>query len=168
MSGPYLATLEDLDDIVALLDARAAWLRARRIEQWPDRISRDSIAQTIASGETFVVRDQETVTATVTLDSYMDPDFWKQDEHAEQAVYLSKLAARPEYRGLGARLLTWCAVTAHLRGYRWLRLDAAKTNLALRRFYQRQGFRHLRTVDLPHRRSGALFARDVSTLRICG
>lgn len=40
-----------------------------------------------------------------------------------------------------------------------LRLDCAKHNARLRTYYDAHGFTHVRTVDLAHRESGALFER---------
>ncbi len=60
-------------------------------------------------------------------------------------------------QSLGAALLDWAAGRATEAGR--LRLDAWKTNAALHTYYTSLGFTHLRTVDLPHRRSGALFER---------
>ena len=42
-------------------------------------------------------------------------------------------------------------------GRPWLRLDCAKHNTRLHDYYRAHGFTHLRTIDLPHRESGALF-----------
>jgi hypothetical protein len=46
----------------------------------------------------------------------------------------------------------------------WLRVDAWKTNPDLGRYYESQSFAHVRTVDLPHRRSGALYQRPAGSV----
>jgi hypothetical protein len=43
-----------------------------------------------------------------------------------------------------------------------LRLDAWRTNEALHAYYRKAGFQHVRTVEYPHRGSGALFQRATS------
>jgi hypothetical protein len=45
-------------------------------------------------------------------------------------------------------------------GPRFIRVDCATGNGELHGYYKRLGFSHVRTVDLPHRRSGALFQRQ--------
>ncbi|MEU5725052.1 GNAT family N-acetyltransferase [Micromonospora sp. NPDC047738] len=62
-------------------------------------------------------------------------------------------------RNIGGALLDWAARVAASRGCRWLRLDAWRTNEALHRYYERQGFSPIRVVELAHRGSGALFQR---------
>ncbi|MCX4387635.1 hypothetical protein OG777_11920 [Micromonospora peucetia] len=47
----------------------------------------------------------------------------------------------------------------------YLRLNAWKANAALHCYYLGQGFRHVRTVDVPGRNSGALFERPISLRR---
>lgn len=44
-------------------------------------------------------------------------------------------------------------------GTRWLRIDVWTTNPALQRYYQGQGFRHVRTLANTDYPSGALFQR---------
>ena len=61
--------------------------------------------------------------------------------------------------GIGRALLDWAGRRTLADGLRRLRLDCAKTNAALQGYYRSLGFRHVRTVDLPHRASGALFER---------
>jgi len=46
-------------------------------------------------------------------------------------------------------------------GKQWLRQDAGRTNEDLHAYYRRLGFDHIRTVELPHCGSGALFQRRV-------
>ena len=58
-------------------------------------------------------------------------------------------------------MLDWAADLAAGRGLTWLRLDAWRTSDRLHAYYRRHGFTHMRTVDLPHRGSGAIFQRRV-------
>ncbi|WP_328807845.1 GNAT family N-acetyltransferase [Nonomuraea antri] len=106
--------------------------------------------------------------ATIALDDHADPEFWTLDDDPGAALYVHKLAvARPwSGSGLGDALLDWACATAHSAGLPWLRLDCAKANPRLQDYYRGRGFRHVRTVDLAHRASGALFERpsaDVPT-----
>jgi GNAT superfamily N-acetyltransferase len=67
----------------------------------------------------------------------------------------------PAARGVGSALLDAAAQLASATGRQRLRLDAWRTNFALHDYYRRNGFKHVRTVDLAHRGSGALFERPV-------
>ncbi|GGN96281.1 hypothetical protein GCM10010112_87400 [Actinoplanes lobatus] len=64
--------------------------------------------------------------------------------------------------GIGGKLLAWVSEKAAEAGRHWLRLDAWRTNPHLHAYYLGHGFRHVRTIDLPHRGSGALFQRAIS------
>ena len=63
--------------------------------------------------------------------------------------------------GLASAARSWTSRgdQAARRQLPWLRLDCNKANEQLQAYYQRQAFTYLRTVDLPHRVSGALFQR---------
>lgn len=63
----------------------------------------------------------------------------------------------PAARGVGAALIDLAAVVALANGRKRLRLDAWQTNTALHRYYESQGFTHVRTLPYTHRGSGALF-----------
>lgn len=101
---------------------------------------------------------------TITVDDEADPDFWTPAERAEPTLHVHRMIVRRAAAGadLGSRLLDWANDLAGSTGHRWLRLDAWKTNEALHRYYERQGFARLRTMDLPQRGSGALFERRVA------
>lgn len=161
------ASVRDLDDFLDVLATASARLHARGLDQWPVRFADERVRPDIEAGDAYVVRDSDgQVIATVIFNAQGDPDFWTPDELAEPAFYLNKIATLGGHRGLGAALLDWCGREAALRGADLLRLDAWRTNHELHRYYLRQGFRHVRTVELPHRRSGALFerpARDLTT-----
>ncbi|MEV4103899.1 GNAT family N-acetyltransferase [Nonomuraea sp. NPDC049649] len=168
----------DLRGVLALLADTAGWLHARGVKQWPrEGFGPDRIMPLIEERVLFLLDDElraldpdepATPVATIALDRYADPEFWTQDDDPGAALYVHKLAvARPwSGSGLGDALLDWAGATAYGAGLPWLRLDCAKRNERLQRYYRRRGFRHLRTVDLPHRASGALFQRRAADLQI--
>jgi ribosomal protein S18 acetylase RimI-like enzyme len=60
---------------------------------------------------------------------------------------------------VGQVMLDWATKRAAAASKRWLRLDAWKDNVGLHSYYERTGFQLVRIVNLPHRRSGALYQR---------
>lgn len=68
----------------------------------------------------------------------------------DPAVYVHRLAVAQTHRGsrLGQRLLVWVGQRAAERGAASVRLDCATDNPGLRRFYEEQGFRHIRDVTV--------------------
>ena len=133
------ATPDDLDDVLDLLAEAASWLRARGIEQWPTCFPREQIAESIARGETHVVREGATAVATLAL-QWEDPFFW--GERPPDAGYVHRVAVRRAFagRGLGVQLLDWADQQIAARGRRYLRLDCMAENTGLCAYYEGLGF----------------------------
>ena len=154
------AAVDELDIVLELLHQRITWLRNRGSDQWSTwQAWPEKLAVALACGQVWLLTENDVPVGTVTLNEHADADFWTPIERAERALYLAKLAVRPDRagRGYGLRLLRAAGDIADRRGRHLLRLDAWKNNHGLHAYYTRHGWQHLRTVDLPHRRSGALF-----------
>ncbi|WP_169943919.1 GNAT family N-acetyltransferase [Microbispora sp. H11081] len=170
----------DLQGVLALLARTAGWLNGLGVRQWPaGGFPAERIEPLIDEGVMYVLDTAEgspgdtaedaagntgvrVPVATIAVDGHADPEFWTQADRPGDALYVHKLAVSRDYSGcgLGEALLGWAALRAAVHGRSRLRLDCAKDNARLQSFYRRAGFRHVRTVDLPHRASGALFERD--------
>jgi ribosomal protein S18 acetylase RimI-like enzyme len=90
-------------------------------------------------------------------------------------VYVHRLAVAQTHRGsrLGQRLLAWVEERATERGAAFVRLDCATDNPSLRRFYEQQGFRHVRDVTVTALGGGrqltsSLYERELARWRIGG
>lgn len=149
----------EIDQAVSLVTTRADWLRGRGMDQWNHRDLSPDVRTAVEAGLCWLLLDGETPVATVTLATTADPDFWTPEEIAQPALYVSKAATALTHQGqgLGRLLLHTAATYAHGLGIRRLRWDVWKTNTALQQHYLEAGATYLRTVDLPHRFSGALF-----------
>ncbi|MEU1389063.1 MULTISPECIES: GNAT family N-acetyltransferase [unclassified Nonomuraea] len=168
----------DLPGVLRLLADTAEWLHTQGVRQWPRQgFGPERIEPLIEERVLYLLDDelryldpdvQAPPVATIALDGNADPEFWTPADDPGAALYVHKLAvARPwSGSGLGDALLDWACSAARSAGLPWLRLDCAKANPRLQEYYRMRGFRHIRTVDLPHRSSGALFqrpSRDLST-----
>ncbi|MEU3162736.1 GNAT family N-acetyltransferase [Streptosporangium sp. NPDC006930] len=173
------ATDGDLEGVLALLAETAGWLNGRGVRQWPaDGFPAGRITPLIGEGVLYLLERQAGEerpdldaddgrvreggpVATLALDGHADPEFWSRDDEPSSALYVHKLAVARDHAGtgLGEALLDWAGLRALALGKRWLRLDCSKDNPRLQDYYRGQRFAHLRTVDLPHRASGALFQR---------
>jgi GNAT superfamily N-acetyltransferase len=170
------AVPENLDLLIAFRDEASSWLADRGIDQWTQPwptqdLMAEGMLRNIRAGETFIVWDDATPAATITVDRWANPDLWTPEEAAEPAMYAHKLTVARAYagRGLGVELLDWAGSRAAAASARWLRVDVWTTNRKLQRYYLAQGFTHVRTVDLAHNPSGALFqrpARQAATPRL--
>ncbi|MFC7644256.1 GNAT family N-acetyltransferase [Streptosporangium lutulentum] len=141
------------------------WLNGRGVRQWPvGGFPAERISPLIAEGVLYLLdgeRGEERPAATIALDGHADPEFWAPEDGPGTALYVHKLSVARGYsgRGLGEALLDWAGLRVLATRRRWLRLDCSKDNPRLQDYYRGQRFAHLRTVDLPHRASGALFQR---------
>lgn len=86
------------------------------------------------------------------------------DHPPDDAGYIRRLANDRDYaaHGIGGELLDYASQLVAGTGRRWLRPDCAKNNTRLHDYYRAHGFNHLRTIDLPHHESGALFQRPAA------
>ena len=165
-----VATLDDESTIRALQDEAIAWLATRGTDQWQPaamqqrlkhRGSDRGLVPAIGRGEVFMVREGGKVVGSLTIDDYADPEFWRPEDDPASALYVHRMIVSRSVAGrdIGGAMLEWCASEALRRGRDTLRLDAWRTNHDLHRYYQRHGFRIVRTVNLPHRGSGVLLER---------
>ena len=159
------AAAEDVPALLALRAEAEGWLRTKGTDQWSDpETGERAIAKWRASideGRAWVVvGERGKVLATVSRGP-VDRDFWKDDDHPESALYLYKLIVAREASGLrlGARVIDWMSRLAALEGRTWVRIDTWRTNTELHAYYERLGFKHLRTEAPPHSRSGWLAQR---------
>lgn len=156
------AKSDEAEIIATMWSEAAGWLLSRGINQWQYPASMEKISRDIERGTAHVVLDDDSCVGTITIDEYADPEFWVPTDFPEDALYAHRVITRPEARGisLGAAMLDWASLQAKKAGKSWLRVDAWKTNTDLGQYYQAQGFEKVRTVDLPHRLSGALYQRE--------
>lgn len=147
--------------VASMWDEAAKWLASKGSDQWQYPASLEKITRDMAHGTLYVARANGQYIGTITVDTSADPEFWSSEDLPETALYGHRIIVRPSGRGqeIGAALLDWASQKAERTGKRWFRVDAWKTNAELGRYYEAQGFQWVRTVDLPHRRSGALYQR---------
>jgi ribosomal protein S18 acetylase RimI-like enzyme len=156
------AVAGDLRTVLSIVHSVQGWLHRQGHDQWPDgspSLGPVRIGAQIERGEFWIASEDRDPVAVIALSRDGDPDFWTPAELAEPAIYVSKAAVlrRAAGRGIGGTLLRWACDRAFADGIPDVRLDVWKTNLGLQRYYRRQGWQHLRTVEAPGRNSGALF-----------
>ncbi|MEU6800348.1 GNAT family N-acetyltransferase [Streptomyces neyagawaensis] len=159
------AAAEDVPALLALRVEAEGWLRTKGTDQWSDpETGERAISKWRASideGRAWVVvSESDEVLATVSRGP-VDRDFWTDEDRPETALYLYKLmvARNASGRQLGARVIDWMSRLAALEGRTWVRIDTWRTNNGLHAYYERLGFKHVRTEEPSHRRSGWLAQR---------
>ncbi|MDT3396142.1 GNAT family N-acetyltransferase [Streptomyces sp. B1866] len=129
--------------------------------QWQYPADTKKILRDIERGNAYIAHCGADYMGTVTVDDFADPEFWKPADDPQSALYGHRIITSQIAigRSIGVALIDWASLKAEKAGKDWFRVDAWKTNTQLGDYYERMGFEHIRTVDLPHRRSGALYQR---------
>ena len=162
------ATAADVEAVLDLVIDAVGWLAERGSDQWQytSERHRRAIERATSRGEVWVVSDDTYATvATITLNSYADPEFWTDDDDPADALYVHRMAVARTASGheVGSTMLDWAARQAVDSGKKWLRLDAWANNTALHDYYRQRGFQPVRLLRYGHRGSGALFQRPATT-----
>ncbi len=155
------AQSEELGTVESILRGASTWLASRGIDQWQYPPHRDRITGALERGDCFLAFVDGHPVATIQVDTFADSEFWEPADRPDSALYVHRMAVSRSSAGMGvgSALLDWATERAVTAGKAWLRLDAWKDNPGLHRYYEGEGFNLLRIVDLPHRKSGALFQR---------
>ncbi len=170
-----LATPDDLELIIGLIDKAADWLRTKGTNQWaapwPTRPERDErVLRGLLAGSTWLVVDRGTPVATAT--SWRLPgqrELWTAQELSEPAVYMSRLVLNREYTstGAGAALTEWVGARGREEyGAAELRIDVWTGNLKLHGYYMSQDFEFLRYHPDRSYPSGALFHKPIARIKV--
>ncbi|MFI1029248.1 GNAT family N-acetyltransferase [Streptomyces sp. NPDC020951] len=155
---------------MALRTQAEEWLQTKGTDQWSDpETGERAISKWRASideGRSWVVVGAHgEVLATVSRGP-VDRDFWTDADRPETALHLYKLMVAREAAGrqLGIRVIDWMSRLAALEGRTWVRIDTWRTNSGLHAYYERMGFKHVRTEMASHRLSGWLAQRPAGEL----
>ena len=171
-----LATTEDFDTILGLIEEASAWLRTKDTDQWadpwPTRDARDArVTRGLAGGKTWIVWDEDVAAATVTLTPKLNPKVWSRPactcDLSERAVYAHRLITARSHKGLGlgAQLIDWAGLGARYRyGAKWIRIDVWGTNTGLHDYYLSTGFEPCGICEDSGYPSGKLFQKRTARI----
>ncbi len=173
-----LAVPGDLDEVRGLVREAADWLRTSKntdqwARPWPNRAGqRERILNDLLKGKTWIVWDDTTAVATITIDTeeplaLNEQPVWPAHKRHELALYVRRVIVSRSYAGLGlgAALLDWASDVANRgHGAALIRIDVWTTNTDLHAYYERQRFIRREGRDpreLADYPSQALFEREV-------
>jgi GNAT superfamily N-acetyltransferase len=171
-----LATTEDFEAVLGLIDDAATWLRTKDTNQWaapwPDRVARDArVMRGLAGKKTWIAWDGDTAAATITLTPRLNPKVWSRPactcDLSERSVYAHRLITARSHagRGLGAQLIDWAGLRARYGyGARWIRIDVWSSNTALHDYYLGKGFEPCGFCGDSEYPSGKLFQKRTSRI----
>jgi ribosomal protein S18 acetylase RimI-like enzyme len=169
-----LATPDDLEVILGLIDDAADWLRTRKTSQWskpwPNRLERDlRVVRGLMACRTWLVEDNGIPVATVTYREDGNHDLWTPEERLDPAAYMSRLVISRRYAGLGvgAELTDWAGARAR-REFRaeTLRIDVWTDNYRLHEYYMGHGFSFVRQHKDDAYPSAVLLAKPTEDIKV--
>lgn len=145
------ATVDDVQTVLMVVRAAAAWVAARGSDQWAYYLTDDAVGLVryrVERHEVYLFRDAgQRAVGTLCL-QWADTTYWPDDGADGLAGYVHQLAVDPASngRGIGSALLGWAADHIRSAGRRRFRLDCLASNVDLCRYYERQGFHRAGTV----------------------
>ena len=148
------AKIENLSEVKKLLHETAEWLNRKGSTQWAGLLKGEdvhNIEEAINRKEVYLVYRSGQLVGTFALwdkQTHWDQDFWGEDLTVD-FYYLHRLAlsANEHGRGSGSLLLEKAKEIADLNQKSGLRLDCVASNDYLNRFYKKNGFKLVGTVD---------------------
>ncbi len=145
-------------------DEAGEWLATKGTDQYRGGLDMAQVHANIDHDfDTYPFVGWEVDGRVVAMMALIEPeiDFWTSEELSEPQVYISRFFVVEHGKGYGAALLEAVAEKARQENKDWIRLNCWSTNTELHRYYERHGFVHVRTANVPGRMSGALFQRKL-------
>lgn len=139
------ASMREYEPILQLYKKCTQHLKSIGIHQWDDTYpSPGLLRKNIKDAVTWVIRHEEVVIASVTLDSEQDDKFkairWSYP--SDQVLVIHRLCVDPDFqgRGLARYIITFAEKYAEDHGYEVIRLDAFLGNTYSQKLYRHLGY----------------------------
>jgi ribosomal protein S18 acetylase RimI-like enzyme len=144
------AHIGDIDTILSILNKMANDLKAKKINQWTQWLSPQSldikwINDKILSQSFFFVFIDDEMAGMFSL-SNSDEKYW--GPQIIKAKYLHSLTTLPNFKGQGLAKKVIAKIKSDLvnSDFKYIRLDCISTNTHLIDYYQSQGFVYFKTT----------------------
>ncbi|MEU6349927.1 GNAT family N-acetyltransferase [Streptomyces sp. NPDC047072] len=147
------ATPEDRGALAAMIQARADWMKARKLPNW--RCWGEHVHELAATcsgryGDMWVLTENnDRILGCTTILTVGAPWGWTGSEAEDPAYYLTATVTDPaeRHRKLGALISDWAVDHAAHQNIAYVRQDC--TSPALAAYYQTQQFTLIRRIDSP-------------------
>lgn len=141
----------------------AAWGREQGYQVWRDEwLTPEELITPDAQPGNFCIGSVGGETACAFILQWTDSEYWRNAPKYE-AAYLHKFCVRRKFAGQGMTKLVVDALKTECRkrGIRYIRLDTALDEKAVRKIYLHSGFKIVDIIDYPNGRSMALYELEV-------
>lgn len=154
---------DKMPEAISVMREVALWGRRKGYRVWPEEwLTPEELLTEDVLPENICLGTVEGETACAFLLQWKDSEYWP-DAPAFEAAYLHKLCVRRAFAGMGMTRLVVDAVRAKCREreIRYIRLDTALDEQAIRKIYLKTGFKIVDIIDYPNGRSMALYELEV-------
>lgn len=146
------ARAEDHSRVLALVRARAEWIRDKGSRQWKIFLGEEAgpfVERLIATGRTYLVTAGPNDVGTFRID-WTDERFWGAKGLDGTAGYVHTLATHRDFAGqrLVGRMLQWACDRIIAQGRSLIRIDCDATNPKLVSYYCSFGFEKREIVQM--------------------
>lgn len=148
---------EFYDNVVKFMDDNGVNYPKWRYKIFP---TTDYAGDAARAGTQFVCVDGEKICAAFVLSEDPEGDYskvaWSRNLAVGEFLVLHAFAVAPDCqrRGLGKKIIDFCASYAVEKNYRALRLDIVPTNFPAQKLYESCGFKFAGAADLERKISG--------------
>ncbi|MEO6686222.1 MAG: GNAT family N-acetyltransferase [Dyadobacter sp.] len=162
----------DIEEIISLYHQATEYQKSVAKKHWKG-FEREMIINDIEGKNQWKIIVDDVITC-IFCTSFSDPLIWA-EKNSDPAVYLHRIATRPDFRGKGfmKQIVNWTTDFAFQNNKKFIRMDTGSGNDKLNNYYIRCGFDFLGTTTLSqtkglpeHYKDGtsSLFQLNLSTL----
>lgn len=153
----------EMQTAISVMKEVSAWGREQGYRVWPDEwLTPEELVTPNAQPENFCIGSIDGEIACAFILQWTDSDYWPNAPKYE-AAYLHKFCVRRKFAGTGMTNLVVDAIKKECRKrrIRYIRLDTALDEKAVRKIYLNAGFKIVDIIDYPNGRSLALYELEV-------
>lgn len=147
-------TLQDIDGIIEITKACAAFMISNNIYQWneyyPNKIA---FKNDVSRNELFVLKENNALIGCIVISTFMDNEYkpisWLTENNRN--IYIHRLAIHPKFqrKGYAQKLMDFAEIFAKENNYLSIRLDTFSQNKRNQKFYESRGYKRLGNIYFP-------------------
>ncbi|WP_346881712.1 GNAT family N-acetyltransferase [uncultured Algibacter sp.] len=149
-----LATIKDIDNILEVTKACAAFMVKQGIYQWNEFYpNKKAFVNDFERKELYVLELENRIIGCITISTYMDKEYipisWLTSN--DKNIYIHRLAVHPDFQGQGfaQQLMQFAETFAKNNNFTSVRLDTFSENKRNTKFYEKRGYKRLGDIFFP-------------------
>ena len=151
-----------IDEAIEIMREVAIWGRNKGFRIWKDEwLTKEELITIDAQPENFYIGKIDGIAVCAFILQWRDSEYWA--DTTKEAAYLHKLCVKREFAGKNMTRFIIEAISqlCKNRGIKYIRLDTALDEEAVKKIYLKLGFKIVNIIDYPNGRSVALYELEV-------